>query len=80
MSENLKKYNQAFKTTFSIDDDLLNDELAYQNIASWDSVGHMTLIANLEEAFGIMMEIEDIVDFNSYKKGLELVRKYGVNL
>ena len=39
----------------------------------------MSLIAELEEAFDIMMEMDDIIDLSSYKKGFELVAKYGVD-
>jgi acyl carrier protein len=38
----------------------------------------MGLIAELEEIFDIMMEMDDIIDFSSYKKGFELIAKYGV--
>jgi acyl carrier protein len=38
----------------------------------------MSLIAELEEVFDIMMEMDDIIDFSSYKKGFELIGKYGV--
>jgi acyl carrier protein len=40
----------------------------------------MTLIAALEDAFDIMMDTEDIIDFNSYEKGKEILSKeeYGV--
>ena len=55
-------------------------ELAYQSIPEWDSVGHMGLIANLEEAFDIMMDMEDIIDFASYEVGKDLLKKYQVEL
>jgi acyl carrier protein len=80
MSDNTERYNNVFKKTFEIDDDALNEKLTYQSIGTWDSVGHMTLIANLEDEFDIMMEMEDIVDFSSYLVGKELVKKYGVEL
>ena len=44
----------------------------------WDSVGHMTLIAALEDTFDIMMETDDIVDFSSFEKGKEILEKYGI--
>lgn len=40
----------------------------------------MSLIAELEEAFGIMMDTDDIIDFSSYTKGMEILKKYGVEL
>lgn len=76
---NLEKYNNAFIETFEINEDKLAD-LKYQDIEAWDSVGHMSLIAALEDVFDIMMDTDDIIDFNSYKKGKELLAKadYGV--
>ena len=75
---NTQKYNQAFIENFSISERELSVDLIYNSIPEWDSVGHMGLIAALEEQFDIMMEMDDIIDFSSYKKGLELIAKYGV--
>ncbi len=76
---NLEKYNEAFISTFEISEDQLSG-LKYQDIAAWDSVGHMSLIAKLEDAFDIMMDTDDIIDFSSYEKGKEILAKddYGV--
>ncbi len=77
--DNLKKYNNAFIETFEITEDQLAG-LKYQDIAAWDSVGHMGLIAALEDAFDIMMDTDDIIDLSSYEKGKEILAKdeYGV--
>lgn len=77
---NLEKYNKAFETGLELTEKMINSELEYQKIESWDSVGHMSLIAELEEAFGIMMDTDDIIDFSSYTKGMEILKKYGVEL
>jgi len=76
--KNKQKYDLAFINSFSIDENKLGDNLEYNTIQEWDSVGHMGLIAELEEIFDIMMEMDDIIDFSSYKKGFELIAKYGV--
>ena len=52
--------------------------MCYQDIPEWDSVGHMTLIAELEDAFNITMDTDDIIDFNSYEKGKEILSKYNI--
>ena len=76
---NLEKYNNAFIETFEVTEDKLAD-LKYQDITAWDSVGHMSLIAALEDIFNIMMDTDDIIDFSSYEKGKEILAKadYGV--
>ena len=40
----------------------------------------MTMIAALEEAFNIVFEMDDIIDFSSYKVGKEILKKYKVNI
>ena len=76
---NLEKYNKAFTDSLEITADKLQD-LKYQDIPSWDSVGHMSLVAALEEAFDIMMETDDIIDLSSYEKGKEILKKYNIEI
>lgn len=69
---NTEKYNQAFVDTFGVTEDQLAG-LKYQDVTAWDSVGHMGLIAALEDAFDIMMDTDDIIDLSSYEKGKEIL-------
>jgi acyl carrier protein len=77
MTTSLNKYNNTFIELFSISEDDLR-ELTYQGIAAWDSIGHMQLISRIEDEFDIMFETNDIVDFSSYAKGIEILKKYNV--
>ena len=65
--------------TFEVPEEMLAD-YKYQDTPSWDSVGHMTMIAALEETFDIMMDTEDIIDFTSWQKGKEILQKYDVEI
>lgn len=69
---NTEKYNNVFVENLQISEDKL-PTLKYQDVELWDSVGHMTLISAIEDAFDIMMETDDIVDFSSYEKGKEIL-------
>ncbi|MDR0499744.1 MAG: hypothetical protein LBG97_00645 [Coriobacteriales bacterium] len=77
---NLQKYNDAFIQSFSISEADLGSELVYQSIDNWDSVGHMQLIAAIEDAFDIMLDTDDIIDFSSYTIGIDILKKYDVEL
>jgi len=77
--ENKTKYNTAFMESFEVDESAL-DGLEYESIVEWDSVGHMGLIAEIEEAFGIELEMDDVIDFGSYVKGKEILKKYNVEI
>ena len=75
-----KKYQDIFIKTLSIETAKFNENLKYNEIPEWDSIGHMSLIAALEEEYKISLETDDIIDFSSYKKGIELLKKYNVNM
>lgn len=76
---NLEKYNNAFVENLQVSEDQL-EGLKYQGVELWDSVGHMTLMAALEDAFDIMLDTDDIIDFSSYEKGKEILKKYDVEI
>ena len=76
---NPEKYLNAFVTALEVPA-ADAPALRYGQSKAWDSVGHMTLIAALEDAFDIMMEMDDIIDLSSFEKGKEILRKYDVEI
>lgn len=54
--------------------------MVFEGIPEWDSVGHMSLVSCIEETFDIMLETDDIIEFNSFQKGIEILKKYGVEI
>ena len=77
---NVNKYSKIFKTALNISDDKLSENLKYNEIEEWDSIGHMTLIAALEEEYKISLETDDIIEFSSFKKGMDILKKYNVEI
>jgi acyl carrier protein len=75
---NKQKYDQVFIDSFAVTADQLNESLVYQSVQQWDSIGHMGMVAALEDAFDIMLETDDIIDFGSYLKGIDILAKYDV--
>lgn len=76
---NLEKYIDAFVASLEVTpEQVLN--LKYQDVPAWDSVGHMGLMAAIEETFNIMLETDDIIDFSSFDKGKEILAKYDVEI
>jgi len=76
---NLDKYIKVFTKTFSVNK-LKLKKLKYQSISQWDSVGHMSMIGALEDAFKITMEMDDIIDFSSFEKGKKILKKYKITI
>ena len=75
---NKERYDRVFLDALNLQPQDLNEDMIYNSIAAWDSVGHMSLMAALETEFDIMMETDDIIDFSSYLKGMEILAKYEI--
>jgi acyl carrier protein len=76
---NREKYLNAFVKALEVTPEEA-PALVYGQSKAWDSVGHMSLVAALEDAFNIMLEMDDIVDLSSFEKGKEILRKYDVEI
>lgn len=68
----------TFRTALDLPDEVDVRELKYNQIKEWDSVGHMTLVGALEDAFDIMLETDDVLDMSSFDKAVEILEKNGV--
>ncbi len=76
---NKEKYINCFVEALEVTADKV-ENLEYQGVESWDSVGHMSLVAAIEDAFDIMMDTDDIVDLSSFAKGIEILKKYDIEI
>jgi acyl carrier protein len=60
-----QRLRQIMAETFEIEDHRLPDEITPEAVAGWDSLGHLRLIAAVEEAFGVRFEMERIPELVS---------------
>ena len=75
----LEKYKNTFIKSLSIEKDSFKDNLEYNEIPEWDSIGHMTLISGLEEEFKISIETDDILVLGSFEDGKKILEKYKIS-
>jgi|TARA_B110000967_G_C18727448_1_gene480877 acyl carrier protein len=76
---NLDRYSKIFLKSFKIKKEKLK-KLKYNSVPQWDSIGHMSMIGSLEEAFNITLEMDDIIDFSSYEFGKKILKKYKIKI
>jgi acyl carrier protein len=74
-----EQLRQAFARGLGIEASRVSDSLAYNSIREWDSVAHMAVIAELERAFDIMLDTDDVIDLSSVAKAKEILGKYQVS-
>ncbi len=66
----------TFREALELPEDADVTTLTYRGHPNWTSLGHMTLVAALEEKFDIMLDSQDILDMSSYHKVVEIMKKY----
>ena len=75
---NQEKLTNAFTSALGVDQSIIIDSLEYNTIPQWDSIAHMSLIAELESEFDIMLDTDDIIDMSSVAKAREILERYDI--
>ena len=75
---NLEQYNKIFMDVLGTDETALNENFTFKDVPQWDSVAHLSLISELEDAFDVLFEADDVLHYESYLHGMEILEKYGV--
>jgi acyl carrier protein len=78
MNQNTNDINlkQAFQHGLGLDSSTAYETLEFAKTEQWDSIAHMKLIAAIEEKFTIRLDVNDILEMNSYLKAREIVNHY----
>jgi acyl carrier protein len=63
----------VFREVFEDEEFEFSDALGRENLKVWDSLGHIRLVAALEETFAVAFTIEEIETFTSVGKIAECV-------
>ena len=75
MSDN-DRVIETFSRVLGLQAERITDDLRYASIPEWDSIAHMSVVAALEDAYGIMIDMDDVIDMSSVGKAREIIAKY----
>lgn len=73
----LDRLEQVFRDVLTIDDDAQVQDLRYGQTPGWDSLAHMQLIAELEEAFDVVLEPDDVVELSDFSSARDILDRRG---
>ena len=76
----IDRLTRAFVEGLGIPADTNVQTLEYRGIEEWDSVAHMQLVSEIESAFDIMLDTEDVIGMTGFTKASEMRRKHGVEV
>jgi len=69
----LSNVQEAFKAAFDINPQLVSMDTTASDISAWDSVGHLSLAGNLEEVFGICLDVDELMEMENVREIVRIV-------
>ena len=70
---------RIFEEIFALPGAKFNREVLHGDVAKWDSIGHMKMVADLETTFDIEFEVDEIMEMQSVAEILGILRNHGIN-
>jgi acyl carrier protein len=65
MDEILSKIQSSFNESFNVEAQTVTLETAPGSVPGWDSMGHLTLATNLEKAFGLSFDVDELMEMEN---------------
>jgi acyl carrier protein len=67
-----------FEKVFGIEAASFSLDTVPEDVLRWDSLGHMTLVMDLEDTFDVHFEVDEITEMTSGRKIIEILQAKGV--
>jgi acyl carrier protein len=67
----------VFRHALDLPEDIDVTGLAYGQHQNWDSVGHMMLVAEIEEIYGVLLDTDDVIGLSDYQAAKDLLARLG---
>ena len=75
-----QKLIEVFATGLDIAPERVTEALKYGECAEWDSVAHMAMVTELEAAFDVMLDTEDIIALSCLAEARRILARHGVTV
>lgn len=75
----IEKLTTIFRKVFDDETIVLNDQMTANDIGSWDSLSHMLMIAQVENAFSIKFSLREINKLKNVGTLIRLIESKSVN-
>lgn len=76
---NLETYKNCFVEGLELDHESV-ESASMNSVERWDSIGQMSLIALIEDAFSIELEPDEIMTFTDYNAGIQILKNHNIDL
>lgn len=76
---NIEKLKKAFVEGLEIPVEEV-ENATMDGVEKWDSIGQMSLIAIIEDEFGIELEQEEVMQFTTFAAGVSILKNHGIEI
>ena len=73
-----EQLQDTIATTLKVPVEKITETTKDENIAAWDSLGHVNLMLALEQTFDIYLEVDDFPTLNSVPAILKYLKEHGI--
>lgn len=70
----LLKTQEVFHEAFNVDPLRVSLETRPDDVPGWDSLGQLALATSLEQAFGINLDVDDLMEMESVREIVRIVQ------
>ncbi|AUS78673.1 acyl carrier protein [Actinoalloteichus sp. AHMU CJ021] len=74
----VERLRGVFVQALDLGQDVEVEKLEYRGVDAWDSVGHMTLVAAVEDEFDVQLDTDQVIDMSSFKVAADMLKNLGV--
>ncbi len=75
-----KKLKTILAKVLLIDETKISDEMSRKTVKEWDSMAHLMLVSELESAFEVTMDDDDIMEIQTVTDLKKTLQKLGINV
>ena len=75
---NIEKLKEAFVEGLEIPVEEV-ETATMESVDKWDSIGQMSLVAIIEDAFGIEFEPDEVMQFTSFAAGVDILKNHNID-
>jgi len=73
-----ERVQDALATTLRVSTEDITETTRDQDLAAWDSLGHINVMMTLEQTFDIELDVEEFSGLNSVPAIMEYLKRQGI--
>jgi acyl carrier protein len=74
-----ERLRPVFVKSLELEPEVDVERLEWRGHERWDSLGHLALVAMIEDEFGVELDADQMIGLNSFERALETLRDLGVD-